>query len=100
MTQVPTTSTAGRATTAAPDTVRLDQVVIRFAGESGDGMQLTGDRFTTEAALLGNDLSTLPNFPAEIRAPRAPCPACPASSCASPTTTCSPPATSPTSSWR
>ena len=48
----------------------LDRVVIRFAGDSGDGMQLTGDRFTTDAALLGNDLSTLPNFPAEIRAPQ------------------------------
>jgi 2-oxoglutarate/2-oxoacid ferredoxin oxidoreductase subunit alpha len=47
----------------------LDQVVIRFAGDSGDGMQLTGDRFTQETAGLGNDLSTLPNFPAEIRAP-------------------------------
>lgn len=47
----------------------LDRVVIRFAGDSGDGMQLTGDRFTAEAATFGNDLSTLPNFPAEIRAP-------------------------------
>jgi 2-oxoglutarate ferredoxin oxidoreductase subunit alpha len=47
----------------------LDQVVIRFAGDSGDGMQLTGDRFTTSSALFGNDLSTLPDFPAEIRAP-------------------------------
>jgi 2-oxoglutarate ferredoxin oxidoreductase subunit alpha len=47
----------------------LDRVVIRFAGDSGDGMQLTGDRFTTSSALLGNDLSTLPDFPAEIRAP-------------------------------
>jgi len=47
----------------------LDRVVIRFAGDSGDGMQLTGDRFTSETAALGNDLSTLPNFPAEIRAP-------------------------------
>jgi 2-oxoglutarate ferredoxin oxidoreductase subunit alpha len=44
-------------------------VIIRFAGDSGDGMQLTGDRFTQETAALGNDLSTLPNFPAEIRAP-------------------------------
>jgi 2-oxoglutarate ferredoxin oxidoreductase subunit alpha len=44
-------------------------VVIRFAGDSGDGMQLTGDRFTSETAQLGNDISTLPNFPAEIRAP-------------------------------
>jgi len=48
---------------------RLDHVVIRFAGDSGDGMQLTGDRFTTASALFGNDLSTLPDFPAEIRAP-------------------------------
>ncbi|WP_051943904.1 2-oxoacid:acceptor oxidoreductase subunit alpha [Streptacidiphilus rugosus] len=48
---------------------RLDRVVIRFAGDSGDGMQLTGDRFTSETAGFGNDLSTLPNFPAEIRAP-------------------------------
>ncbi len=48
---------------------QLEQVVIRFAGDSGDGMQLTGDRFTQETASFGNDLSTLPNFPAEIRAP-------------------------------
>ena len=48
----------------------LDRVVIRFAGDSGDGMQLTGDRFTAEAAAFGNDISTLPNFPAEIRAPQ------------------------------
>lgn len=50
--------------------VSLDQVVIRFAGDSGDGMQLTGDRFTMDTASLGNDLSTLPNYPAEIRAPQ------------------------------
>src|SRR4051794_19303154 len=49
---------------------RLDRVIIRFAGDSGDGMQLTGDRFTQESASFGNDLSTLPNFPAEIRAPQ------------------------------
>ena len=49
--------------------VQLSKVVIRFAGDSGDGMQLTGDRFTAETAGLGNDLSTLPDFPAEIRAP-------------------------------
>ena len=48
---------------------QIDRVVIRFAGDSGDGMQLTGDRFTQETAAFGNDLSTLPNFPAEIRAP-------------------------------
>jgi len=47
----------------------LDRVIIRFAGDSGDGMQLAGDRFTQETARFGNDLSTLPNFPAEIRAP-------------------------------
>ncbi|MFE4589038.1 2-oxoacid:acceptor oxidoreductase subunit alpha [Streptomyces laurentii] len=51
------------------ETRRLERVVIRFAGDSGDGMQLTGDRFTSETASFGNDLSTLPNFPAEIRAP-------------------------------
>jgi 2-oxoglutarate ferredoxin oxidoreductase subunit alpha len=48
---------------------QLDRVVIRFAGDSGDGMQLTGDRFTSETAVFGNDLVTLPDFPAEIRAP-------------------------------
>jgi 2-oxoglutarate/2-oxoacid ferredoxin oxidoreductase subunit alpha len=47
----------------------VDRVIIRFAGDSGDGMQLTGDRFTSETALLGNDLATFPDFPAEIRAP-------------------------------
>jgi len=51
------------------DVQQLDRVIIRFAGASGDGMQLTGDRFTTETASFGNDLSTLPDFPAEIRAP-------------------------------
>jgi 2-oxoglutarate ferredoxin oxidoreductase subunit alpha len=48
---------------------KLDEVTIRFAGDSGDGMQLTGAQFTTTTALLGNDLSTLPDYPAEIRAP-------------------------------
>ena len=47
----------------------LDHVVVRFAGDSGDGMQLTGSQFTTSTALAGNDLATLPDFPAEIRAP-------------------------------
>ena len=47
----------------------VESVVIRFAGDSGDGMQLTGDRFTAASALFGNDLATLPEFPAEIRAP-------------------------------
>ncbi len=54
----------------AKPVISLDQVVIRFAGDSGDGMQLTGDRFTMDTASLGNDLSTLPNYPAEIRAPQ------------------------------
>src|SRR5829696_5996219 len=48
---------------------RLERAVVRFAGDSGDGMQLTGDRFTSVSALFGNDLSTLPEYPAEIRAP-------------------------------
>ena len=47
----------------------IDEAVIRFAGDSGDGMQLTGGRFTETTAILGNDLSTLPDFPAEVRAP-------------------------------
>ena len=47
----------------------LDEVTIRFAGDSGDGMQLSGGRFTQTSAIVGNDLSTLPDFPAEIRAP-------------------------------
>ncbi|MFI0940283.1 2-oxoacid:acceptor oxidoreductase subunit alpha [Streptomyces sp. NPDC021020] len=59
----------GEQRSPAKETKRLDRVIIRFAGDSGDGMQLTGDRFTSETASFGNDLSTLPNFPAEIRAP-------------------------------
>ena len=46
-----------------------ERVVVRFAGDSGDGMQLAGSRFTDATAVVGNDLATLPNFPAEIRAP-------------------------------
>lgn len=57
-------------TTGAAPRQKLEKVVIRFAGDSGDGMQLTGDRFTSEAALFGNDLATQPNYPAEIRAPQ------------------------------
>jgi 2-oxoglutarate ferredoxin oxidoreductase subunit alpha len=48
---------------------RIDRVAIRFTGDSGDGMQLTGTKFTEATALAGNDLSTLPDYPAEIRAP-------------------------------
>src|SRR5205807_9639226 len=47
----------------------LDTVTIRFAGDSGDGMQLTGTQFTNTSAIMGNDIPTLPEFPAEIRAP-------------------------------
>ena len=52
-----------------PELQELDRVTIRFAGDSGDGMQLTGTQFTRTAAVFGNDISTLPDFPAEIRAP-------------------------------
>src|SRR6187397_3741780 len=48
----------------------LESVIIKFAGDSGDGMQLTGTQFTNTSALLGNDLATFPDFPAEIRAPQ------------------------------
>src|SRR5437899_10149805 len=53
----------------AKSALERDRVVVRFAGDSGDGMQVTGDRFTNATAVLGNDLATLPDFPAEIRAP-------------------------------
>jgi 2-oxoglutarate/2-oxoacid ferredoxin oxidoreductase subunit alpha len=56
-------------TAQRPSPEHLSDLVIRFAGDSGDGMQLTGDRFTSVSALFGNDLSTFPEFPAEIRAP-------------------------------
>ena len=55
--------------TQAKDRTELERVVIRFAGDSGDGMQLTGDRFTSVSAIFGNDLATYPDYPAEIRAP-------------------------------
>lgn len=55
---------------APRENIKINRVVIRFAGDSGDGMQLAGDRFTSEAAAFGNDLATQPDFPAEIRAPR------------------------------
>src|SRR6266436_3187965 len=64
MGQIATTATGAEKSRKA-----LDRAVIRFAGDSGDGMQLTGEQFTTESAWAGNDLATLPNFPAEIRAP-------------------------------
>ena len=60
--------------TATPSTkpierTAIDSVIIRFAGDSGDGMQLTGSQFTQSTALMGNDLATFPDYPAEIRAP-------------------------------
>ena len=63
------TTTGSTETGPERDRVRLHDAVIRFAGDSGDGMQLTGDRFTTESGLAGNDLVTFPDYPAEIRAP-------------------------------
>ncbi|HEY5628938.1 MAG TPA: 2-oxoacid:acceptor oxidoreductase family protein, partial [Candidatus Limnocylindrales bacterium] len=60
-----TTTTQG----AERDSLELDRVTIRFAGDSGDGMQLTGTQFTRTAAVFGNDISTFPDYPAEIRAP-------------------------------
>ncbi|WP_211300086.1 2-oxoacid:acceptor oxidoreductase subunit alpha [Haloactinopolyspora alba] len=66
---MPGTVRRRRHTVTVKQVREIDRVVIRFAGDSGDGMQLTGDRFTAETASFGNDLSTLPNFPAEIRAP-------------------------------
>jgi 2-oxoglutarate ferredoxin oxidoreductase subunit alpha len=61
--------TATTVTSGVKPRRELERAVIRFAGDSGDGMQLTGEQFTTESAWAGNDLATLPNFPAEIRAP-------------------------------
>jgi 2-oxoglutarate ferredoxin oxidoreductase subunit alpha len=63
------TAQSERSSSPEPRHQTVDRVVIRFAGDSGDGMQLTGDRFTTSSAMFGNDLATLPNYPAEIRAP-------------------------------
>src|SRR5438128_1528362 len=66
---LPTATRAPRSEMATKAVLEKDRVVVRFAGDSGDGMQLTGDRFTSATAILGNDLATLPDFPAEIRAP-------------------------------
>ncbi len=62
-------SSAATTATTAPHLKQVRGAVVRFAGDSGDGMQVTGDRFTSSAALAGNDLATFPDFPAEIRAP-------------------------------
>ena len=66
---VPPPETGSATATTTKSIEEKKRVVIRFAGDSGDGMQLTGTQFTTEAALAGNDIGTLPDFPAEIRAP-------------------------------
>ncbi len=68
MSEIPVEAAAAESRAIAPQE-KLPEVVIRFAGDSGDGMQLTGSQFTTTSAIHGNDLSTLPDFPAEIRAP-------------------------------
>ena len=71
---------------------QLESAVIRFCGDSGDGMQLAGTQFTNTSAVFGNDVSTFPDFPAEIRARPARWPASPVSSFTSPAPTSTPPA--------
>src|SRR3989440_12678046 len=62
-------STLAERPLAKHKTEKIEQAVIRFAGDSGDGMQITGSQFTNTVALYGNDLATFPDYPAEIRAP-------------------------------
>ena len=76
----------------------IDHAVVRFAGDSGDGMQLTGTEFTREAAFQGNDLATFPDYPAEIRAPAGTTAGVPATSSSSRLTRCTRRAISPTRS--
>src|ERR1041385_5535886 len=66
---MPTSTTVSPKKTPHHEVQEVDSVTIRFAGDSGDGMQLAGTQFTNASAILGNDISTLPDFPAEIRAP-------------------------------
>src|ERR671937_1492999 len=63
------TLTAQNPTPASKPVAKLEEATVRFCGDSGDGMQLAGSQFTNTSALVGNDISTLPDFPAEIRAP-------------------------------
>lgn len=69
MANEPNTENTGPAPSSPTQVATKDRVVIRFAGDSGDGMQLTGSEFTRAAAIAGNDIATFPDFPAEIRAP-------------------------------
>ena len=78
----------------------LEEMVVRFAGDSGDGMQLTGGQFTLSTALAGNDLATFPDFPAEIRAPQGTRSASRRSRSTSARPRSTPPAISPTCSSR
>src|SRR6266699_4192946 len=64
-----TTSTEPAQRNGKAETQELESVLIRFAGDSGDGMQLAGTQFTNTSAVIGNDIATFPDFPAEIRAP-------------------------------
>ena len=66
-----TTEAAAPESLNGKKTETLETVVVRFCGDSGDGMQLAGTQFTNASAVFGNDVSTLPDFPAEIRAPPA-----------------------------
>ena len=83
-----------------PELQELDRVTIRFAGDSGDGMQLTGTQFTKTSAVFGNDISTVPDIPAEIRAPAGSLPGVSGFQVTSPRTTSTRPATSRTCWWR
>src|ERR671937_3259467 len=64
------TLTAQNPTPASKPVAKLDEATVRFCGDSGDGMQLAGTQFTNTSALMGNDIATFPDFPAEIRAPQ------------------------------
>src|SRR3954471_12005601 len=68
-TEFPAVTEAAQAGNGHVKVERRERVIVRFAGDSGDGMQLAGGRFTDATAAVGNDLATLPSFPAEIRAP-------------------------------
>ncbi len=95
-----TTEAAAPESLNGKKTETLETVVVRFCGDSGDGMQLAGTQFTNASAVFGNDVSTLPDFPAEIRALPARWPASAVFSSAFPHTTSTPRATRSTHWWR